>query len=110
MVMGKKKRNIVYSTDKEFEYDYNESVEDETLAPEKQLLKVWFERKHRAGKKVTLVSGFIGQKDDLRLLEKLLKARCGVGGSSKDGLLLIQGNFKEKVKEILKEEGYQVKG
>jgi len=108
--MGKKKRNIVYSTNKEFEFEYLEPVDGQTILPEKQMLMVWFERKHRSGKKVTLVSGFIGNKDDLKVLEKLLKVRCGVGGSSKDGLILIQGDLKDKVKEILQEEGYQVKG
>ncbi len=108
--MGKKKRNIVYSTNKEFVYDDYESVEEETLDPDKQVLRVWFEKKYRAGKKVTLVSGFVGPKEDLKNLERLLKTKCGVGGSSKDGLLLIQGNFKEKVKEILIQEGFKVKG
>ena len=107
--MRKKKGNIVYSTNKEFEY-YEDIEEKETLSPEKQVLKVWFERKHRAGKKVTLISGFVGTKEDSKALEKLLKAKCGVGGSSKDGIILIQGDLKDKVKEILKIEGYMVKG
>jgi len=108
-MMRKKKGNIVYSTNKEFEY-YEDIEEKETLSPEKQVLKVWFERKHRAGKKVTLISGFVGTKEDSKALEKLLKAKCGVGGSSKDGIILIQGDLKDKVKEILKIEGYMVKG
>ena len=99
--------NVVYSTNPEFQYekeDENEPVEN--LPKAEQKLRVSIERKNRGGKTVTLVSGFKGSDDDLKELGKMLKTQCGVGGSSKDGLILIQGEFKEKVVSLLKKEGY----
>ncbi len=103
----KKRLNVVYSTNPEFQYekeDENEPVEN--LPKAEQKLRVSIERKNRGGKTVTLVSGFKGSDDDLKELGKMLKTQCGVGGSSKDGLILIQGEFKEKVVSLLKKEGY----
>ena len=108
--MGKKKRNIVYSTNPDFNYEYDEKEEAELLPPSSQELKVRFEKKHRAGKKVTIITGFVGGESDLKDLAKLLKSRCAVGGSSKENEILIQGDLKEKVRSILIEEGYRVKG
>ena len=110
--MGKNKKNregIVYSTNDDFEYDYDESFEEETLPPAEQNLKVQLDKKARAGKKVSLVTGFIGTAEDLKDLGKLLKSKCGVGGSAKDGEILIQGDFRDKIVETLTKEGYKAK-
>lgn len=105
----KKRQGVVYSTSSDFEYEYNEQEEQETLVAEEQNLKVQLDKKARAGKKVSLVTGFIGAEEDLKDLGKLLKSKCGVGGSVKDGEILIQGDFREKIVEVLKKDGYQVK-
>ena len=110
MAKQKKQRfeGIVYSTDNNFEYE--EEVNDiETLPKNKQKLKVLLDRKSRKGKTVTIVEGFVGQDDDLQDLAKLLKQKCGVGGSAKDGEILIQGDFKAKIFEILTSAGYATK-
>lgn len=108
--MSKKNRkNVVYSTNPDFNYDYEEDQVEETLEPGDQLLYVSIDRKGRGGKEVTLVEGFVGTPEDLKDLAKLLKNKCGVGGSAKDGEILIQGKFKDKVAEILEKEGYGVK-
>ena len=108
--MDKKKRiNVVYSTNPDFTYEYNETSEPETLIPEKQNLRVVIDSKQRGGKTVTLVQGFIGKEDDLKELGKLLKNKCGVGGSIKDGEIIIQGALKDKVLAILKEHHYRAK-
>jgi len=80
-----------------------------TFPPEKQSLKVWIDRKKRRGKEVTLITGFIGSEAALKDLGKLLKSKCGVGGSVKDGEVIIQGNQREKVMDILLKEGYKAK-
>ena len=105
----KEKINVVYSTNPDFQYEYNEKTEAETLAPEKQNLRVSLDSKQRKGKVVTLVQGFIGTEDDLKELAKLLKNKCGVGGSAKDGEIIIQGELKEKILTILKDNGYRAK-
>lgn len=108
--MDKKQRiNVVYSTNPDFNYESNEQEEQETLTPEKQNLRVMLDSKQRAGKTVTLVRGFIGREDDLKDLAKLLKNKCGVGGSIKDGEVIIQGALKDKILTILKENHYRVK-
>lgn len=108
--MDKKKRiNVVYSTNPDFNYEYNETDETETLSPEKQNLRVTVDSKQRGGKTVTLVQGFVGKEDDLKELGKLLKNKCGVGGSIKDGEIIIQGALKDKVLAILKENRYRAK-
>ena len=105
----KKNRHIVYSTNPKFEYELNEDDEQETLPPGEQQLYVSIDRKKRAGKEVTLVEGFIGAEEDLKDLAKMLKNKCGVGGSAKDNEIIIQGNHKDKIARLLEEEGFRVK-
>jgi len=100
---------IIYSTDPDFEYDYENSDEEDTLPPEKQYLKIWLDKKQRKGKTVTLITGFTGNTNDLKELCKILKSKCGVGGTVKNNEILIQGDFCNKVIEILKSEGYNTK-
>lgn len=109
MAKKKEKLNIVYSTNPDFNYQFEEEETVETLPHAQQKLYVSIDRKQRAGKEVTLVEGFIGSEDDLKELGKLLKNKCGVGGTVKDNEILIQGNFKEKIFELLVKEGYPVK-
>ena len=99
---------VVYSTNPDFQYQYDDEPEAETLPPSQQKLRVRIERNHRGGKVVTLVTGFVGNDDDLQSLGKLLKTKCGVGGSAKEGEIIVQGEHLERVKEILKSEGYRV--
>lgn len=110
--MGKNKNKVgvVYSTNPDYQYEY-EGDEDtlETLAPEKQKLVVRIDRHARGGKQVTLVQGFVGTDDDLQDLGRMLKNRCGVGGSAKDGEIIIQGDFRQKIVEILTQAGYKAK-
>ena len=102
----KERLNVVYSTNPDFSYETEESEEPDTLPKNTQKLRVRIEKNHRGGKTVTIVSGFIGTDADLKELGKMLKSRCGVGGSAQEGELLIQGEFKEKIIELLKKEGY----
>ena len=108
--MGKKKVKVVYSTNPNYNYEFESTNEPDLLSPSEQMLKVHFEKKHRAGKKVTIVTGFVGPEEDLKLLGKLLKSKCATGGSVKDNEILIQGDLKDKVKILLQNEGYKVKG
>lgn len=102
----KDRQNIVYSTNPDFNYDKEEEVEAETLDPKQQKLRVNIEKKGRGGKTVTVISGFTGTEDDLKELGRKLKTKCGVGGSVKDGEILIQGEFKQRIVDLLKAEGY----
>lgn len=106
---NKKNKGVVYSTNPDFEYQSGESTQEETLDPKEQALKVFIDRKQRKGKSVTIVANFIGTEDDLKALGKWLKSKCGVGGSVKDGEILIQGSVKEKVYNLLIAEGYSAK-
>jgi translation initiation factor 1 len=105
----KGRSGVVYSTSNDFQYEYDGEQEQETLAPNQQNLRVMLDKKSRGGKQVTLVEGFIGTDDDLKDLGKLLKQKCGVGGSAKAGEILIQGDFRDKAVQILLNEGYKAK-
>lgn len=102
----KKRLNIVYSTNPDYHYnDESEDTED-TLPKEKQMLRISLDKRNRKGKAVTLITGFVGSDDDLQTLGKLLKTKCGVGGSAKDGEIIVQGDNRQKVLEILQKQGY----
>ncbi len=100
---------VVYSTNPDYNYQYDDEPETETLPPSQQKLRVAIDRHHRSRKTDTLVTGFVGTDDDLQALGKLIKSKCGVGGSAKDGEIIVQGEFVEKVKQLLVAEGYRVK-
>lgn len=103
----KNRDGVVYSTSSDFDYTYEQKEEAETLPAAKQNLRVQMDNKGRAGKQVTLVTGFVGTTADLEALTKLLKTKCGVGGSSKDGEILMQGDVRDKVVAVLTKEGYK---
>ena len=108
--MGKNKKNrkgVMYSTNPDFEYQY-EDKNSKVLSPIEQNLKVCID-KHRAGKVAVIIKGFIGSTDDLKNLGRILKTKCGVGGSAKDGEIIIQGDVRDKVMDILQNEGYNYK-
>jgi len=105
----KKRDGVVYSTSSDFEFAYQQNEEAQTLPPQQQNLKVQLDKSMRAGKQVTLVTGFVGTGDDLDTLGKLLKSKCGVGGSVKDGEVIIQGDHRDKIVQILQKEGYKAK-
>ena len=102
----KDRLNVVYSTNPDYQYENIGVEEAETLPQNQQKLRVSIEKKGRGGKTVTLIKGFIGTEDDLKELGKLLKTKCGVGGSAKDGEIIIQGDFKQRIIDLLKAEGY----
>ena len=93
----------------EFQIRHRGGSADRNLAPERQDLRVWLDRKQRGGKTVTLVKGFVGSDADLGELARLLKTRCGVGGAAKDGEIIIQGDHRDRVVEILAKAGYKCK-
>ena len=102
----KSRLQVVYSTNPDYNYVTDDEPEAETLPKQQQKLRVQIEKNHRGGKTVTIIRGFVGTDDDLKALAKLLKTRCGVGGSAKEGEIIIQGDFKSKVIELLIKEGY----
>lgn len=105
----KQRLGMVYSTNPDFEYSTTEEQEATTLPPAQQNLRVWLDRKQRGGKTVTLVKGFVGTESDLTELGRMLKSRCGVGGSAKDGEIIIQGDHRDRVVELLIAAGYKCK-
>lgn len=114
--MAKKKLGLedlggfVFSTNDNFNPENDASDSDnKTPAPQNQLLEAHFSSKGRGGKVVTVIKGFKGKEEDLIDLGKQLKKKCGVGGSVKDGEIIIQGDVREKIIQFLKEDGYKVK-
>ena len=106
---NKNKIDVVYSTNPNFQFQSDDEEEQITLPAKDQNLRVSIDRKQRKGKEVTLITGFIGSEDDLNLLGKELKQKCGVGGSVKDGEIIIQGNHAKKILELLLKQGYKAK-
>lgn len=109
--MSKNKKvpvGVMYSTNPDFAFDFNEEI-IETLAPEKQNLRVLLDKKARAGKQVTILTGFVGTDEDRESLSKKLKNLCGCGGSVKEGEILLQGDFREKIMTWLLAQNYKAK-
>lgn len=104
----KNKKNVVYSTNPNFNFE-DDNEEMETLPPNEQVLTILIDRKQRKGKEVTIVADFIGTEEDLKDLGKTLKSKCGVGGAVKDGEIIIQGNKRDKIIELLTSSGYKTK-
>jgi translation initiation factor 1 len=105
----KNREGVVYSTSSDFNYSYQQEDEAATLPPQQQQLKVLLDKSGRAGKQVTLVTGFVGTTADLETLGKTLKNKCGTGGSVKDGEIIIQGDFRDRVVQMLIKDGYKAK-
>lgn len=107
MAKKKKRIGVMYSTNSNFEYEYES--EQATLPIAQQRLEVWLDKKNRGGKIATVIKGFVGNENDLKDLGKFLKSACGVGGSAKNGEILIQGNLRDKVMDLLAKKGYHCK-
>lgn len=105
----KNREGVVYSTSSDFNYNYQQDDETTTLSPQQQQLKVLLDKSGRAGKQVTLITGFVGTTADLEILGKALKNKCGTGGSVKDGEIIIQGDFRDRVVQLLVKDGYKAK-
>ena len=102
----KERLNVVYSTNPNFNYETDDDEEQVTPPPAQQNIRVQLERKNRGGQVVKHNNGFVGTDNDLKDLGKFLKTKCGVGGAAKDGEIIVQGDFKQKILELLKKEGY----
>ena len=109
MSKPKHRTGVVYSTNPSFNYEAESQETSSTLPPKEQSLKVFLDRKNRSGKVVTLITGFIGTAEDLSDLGKVLKSGCGTGGSVKEGNILIQGDFRERILQMLSAMGYKAK-
>lgn len=109
--MSKKKNiiGVVYSTNPNYQYEFEKKKEQESLPPQQQELRIFLEKKHRGGKTATVIKGFVGKESDMEELGKFIKTRCGVGGTVKDGEILIQGDFRDKILDLLLSKGYKAK-
>lgn len=105
----KARLGMVYSTDPDFIFDRDTTPAPQTPPPARQELRVWLDRRQRAGKAVTVVRGFVGSEEDLEALGRMLKTRCGVGGAVKEGEILIQGDHRDRVVDLLLKAGYRCK-
>jgi len=105
----KKRDGVVFSTNADFNYEYQQETNEEVVPAQQQQLRVQLDKSMRAGKQVTLVTGFTGKTGDIEALGKLLKVKCGVGGSVKDREIIIQGDHRDKIVQILIKEGYKAK-
>lgn len=105
----KHRDGVVYSTNKEFEFQYEGREEESTLPPQQQNLRVLLDKSGRAGKQVTLVTGFTGKTGDLETLAKALKTKLGIGGSVKDREIILQGDWRDKAVQVLAQLGYKSK-
>jgi translation initiation factor 1 len=105
----KNRDGVVYSTNSDFSYEHKQEPIEETVPAQQQQLRVQLDKSMRAGKQVTLVTGFTGKTGDIEVLGKMLKTKCGVGGSVKDREILIQGDHRDKIVQILLKEGYKAK-
>lgn len=105
----KSRLGVVFSTSSDFKYDKGEQQQQQTLPNSKQNLRIALDKRNRGGKKVTIVADYVGNDDDLKELCKMLKTKCGVGGSAKDGEIIIQGDFRQKIAEILITAGYKAR-
>ena len=106
MADWKDRLGVLYSTNPDFEYPTEQVEEPDTLEPARQELRISLSKKQRGGKEVTLITGFVGREEDLAELGRLLRQRCGVGGSAKDGEILIQGDQRTKLRNLLPSLGY----
>ncbi len=102
----KNRTGVMYSSNPDFNYKYEAEEEEADIPPGDQTLRIFLDRKKRKGKEVTLITGFRGTPDELKELGSFLKSKCGVGGSAKDGEIIIQGNKRDKVLELLLDKGY----
>jgi translation initiation factor 1 len=109
MPKNKNINGIVYSTNPDYKYNYQNETEAVTCPPQQQELRIFMEKKHRGGKTACVIKGFVGKQDDLEELGRLIKTKCGTGGSAKDGEIIIQGDFRDKILQILLEKGYKAK-
>jgi len=109
MARQHKNNKVIYSTNPDFEMWDEEKEENDTLPPQQQKLVILLDKKQRKGKKVTLIKEFVGSTTDLKELGKVIKTKCGVGGSVKEGEIIIQGDFREKIKFILEKMQYNCK-
>ena len=105
----KSRLGVVFSTNTEYQYTTVQEEQPQTLSPSEQELRIWLDRKQRGGKTATVIRGFVGRDEDLNELARMLKSRCGVGGSAKEGEIIIQGDHRDRVVELLTKAGYRCK-